>query len=74
MEHKITFISINCDGEEREFSYTPDGLMDEYDNGGDLPDLYDTIVSCIFAGTHLYFETFGEMLGTFIGNGCERFH
>lgn len=74
MNHEITFISINCDGEDRWNCYTPEGLMDEYYGECDLPDLEDTIESCIFAGVHLYFETFGELLRTFIGNDCERFH
>lgn len=74
MEHKITFISINCEGEEREFSFTPDELMDEFYRENDLPDYDDTIVSCIFAGVHLYFENFGELVMTFLGNDSERFH
>ena len=74
MNHEITFISINCEGEEREFSYTPDNLMDEYYGECDLPDLEDTIVSCIFAGVHLYFETFSELVRTFLGSDSERFH
>lgn len=64
---KIEFISINCNGEEREFHLTPDELYEEFNGECDLPDLGDTIVSCVFAGTHLYFETFSELMYVFTG-------
>ena len=67
MEHMIEFISINCDGKEREWHLTPTELYDEYSDGCDLPDLGDTILSCVFAGVHLYFETFSEIVNTFLG-------
>ena len=67
MEHKIEFISIHCNGEEREWHITPTEMCEEYNGECDLPDLGDTIVSCVFAGTRLYFETFSEMVYTFLG-------
>ena len=67
MEHKIEFISINCNGEEREWHMTPTEMYEEYNGECDLPDLGDTIVSCVFAGTRLYFETFSEMVYAFFG-------
>ena len=67
MEHKITFISTNDKDEKRKFSFTPDELATEYGENCNLPDRCDTIKSCVFAGVNLYFETFGEVVTTFIG-------
>jgi len=68
MDQKIEFISINVDGIERNWSITPDELIDKYKSSEyDLPSLEDTIVSCVFAGTILYFENFSQLLYTFTG-------
>ena len=67
MEHKIEFISLNVDGVQREWHMTPSEMYEEYNGKCDLPSLDDTIVSCVFAGTRLYFETFSDMICTFFG-------
>jgi hypothetical protein len=67
MENKIEFISLNVDGEQREWHMTPSEMYEEYNGECDLPSLNDTIVSCVFAGVHLYFETFSDMVYTFFG-------
>ena len=68
MDQKIEFISINVDGIERNWSITPEELIEKYKSSEyDLPSLEDTIVSCAFAGTILYFENFSQLLYTFTG-------
>lgn len=67
--NKIEFISYNVDGEQREWHLTPDELMNEFHGESVLPSLDDPIVSCVFAGVHLYFETFSELMYTFTGEG-----
>ncbi len=69
MEHKIEFISVNVDGEQREWHLTPDDLCEEFHGECDLPSLDDTIVSCVFAGVMLYFENFSELMSVFTGEG-----
>ena len=66
---KIEFISLNADGEQRTWSMTPEELLNEWHGEADLPDLSDTIVSCVFDGTVLYFETFSELMYVFTGEG-----
>lgn len=67
MEHLIRFISINADGVERDFMMTPSQLIEEFEGKCDLPSLNDTIVSCVYADTHLYFKTFSELMYVFTG-------
>lgn len=67
MNNVIHFISINVEGEEVEWHMTPTEMYEEYYGECDLPDLGDPIVSCTFAGTILYFETFSDMVYTFFG-------
>ena len=67
LENKIRFISLNVDGEQREWDLTPSELNEEYHGECALPSLNDTIVSCVFAGVHLYFETLSDLVYTFLG-------
>lgn len=68
MKHKIEFISINIDGEERDWHLTQDELIKKWKSEEcDLPSLDDPIESCIFSGIHLYFENFSQLLYAFIG-------
>lgn len=67
-ELTIGFISINVNGEQTEYSMTPSEMYEEYQNeDNDLPELNDTILSCVFGGVYLYFETFSDMVLTFFG-------
>ena len=68
-EHTIYFISINVDGEERVWELTPSALVNEFHGKCDLPSLDDTILSCRFADTTLYFETFSDLMYAFTGEG-----
>ena len=69
MEYTIHFISINVNGEQKEWHMTPTELMEEFYGECDLPSLEDTIMSCQYAGTILYFETFSELMYVFTGVG-----
>lgn len=67
MESKIHFMSINVDGEQREWCMTPSEMHEEFNGECDLPSLDDTILSCVFGGVILYFETFSDMVQVFFG-------
>lgn len=67
MEHKINFTTINSDGNEVKWSWTPDELEEKYWGDEDIPMLDDGMVDCEFAGQPLYFETFEDLVMTFLG-------
>lgn len=67
MTNKIIFTTINCDDKEVKWSWTPSELEDNYWNSEDIPMLDDEIVECKFAGQDLYFNTFKDLVMTFMG-------
>lgn len=67
MENKINFTTINCDGDEVKWSWTPDELEEKYWEDEDIPMLDDEMVDCEFAGQKLYFGTFNDLVMTFLG-------
>lgn len=67
MDDVIHFISVNVDGEDREWDMTLIELRREYYGKCDLPSHDDLILSCDYAGAPLYFKNFGDMVYTFLG-------
>ncbi len=63
----IHFISVNADGEDKEWNMTIAALREEYYGDCDLPSNDDLILSCDYAGASLYFKDFGDMVYTFLG-------
>lgn len=64
----IHFITINCDGAQRDWHMTPSELCNEYNSETcDLPMRDDTVLTCRYGGTQMYFETFGELCDVFMG-------
>lgn len=47
---------------------TPSEMYEEYNGKCDLPDLGDTIVSCVFAGTNMYMADLATQKGNSKGN------
>ncbi len=66
-EHEIGFVSVDAKGNDKTWSMTPSEMYERYNENGDLPALNDSINGCVFAGVHLYFETFSDMIYTFFG-------
>ena len=67
-ESIIHFITINCDGEQRDWHMTPTELMEEFNSVEcNLPMNDDTVLTCRYGGTQMYFETFGELNQVFLG-------
>ena len=67
-ESTIHFITINCDGAQRDWHMTPSELCNEYNSETCyLPMRDDTVLTCRYGGSQLYFETFGELCDVFIG-------
>ena len=62
---KINFTTINCDGKEVKWSWTPKELVDNYLESTDIPMLDDEVVYCEFAGRELHFDTFNDLAVAF---------
>jgi hypothetical protein len=67
-ESTIHFITINSNGAQQDWHMTPTELCYEYINETcNLPVRDDTVLTCRYGGTQMYFETFGELSDVFIG-------
>lgn len=63
----INFKTLNCDDEERTWSWSVEELEQNYWEGDDIPSLDDPVTYCEFAGKELYFGTFEDLVFTFLG-------
>lgn len=67
-ESIIHFITINSNGAQHDWHMTPTELCYEYNSETrNLPMRDDTVLTCRYGGTQMYFETFGELCDVFIG-------
>lgn len=66
--NRLYFITLGSDGKEVEWDYfSPDEFEEKYWECENIPEMDAEIVYCEFAGKELYFNTFEDLVMTFIG-------